>query len=400
MNSEFIEIPTQNIVAFTQALVRVPSQASKNDPGEILSVIDSWADSHGLIFNKLLDLNDKRLGGFFHYASGEPGPVICLNACVDTCEFGDEATWRYSPTSGIVEGDYLYGRGAADSKIAIAIFCHLFHEITKAGLKCGELYVLLDGDEHTGNFGGVKTFLKNVPAKIDVVFIGYPGNEEIMIGARGFLRAKIVVHGRAAHTGSRCADGSNAVKKAAQLVEMIETASRRLKGDSSFPVPPKITVTEFYGGVGFSQVPDKATISIDMRLTPHFDSFVAGNWIKEILSGFDNNNQGSGDRDSDISFLESWPAYKISEHFPAVRALKEEAERELGRTVPLAVCGPSNIGNYLAEHNIAALCGFGVDFENIHAANESITISSIAPIYKAYRAAIERLASSRLVSQG
>ena len=41
------------------------------------------------------------------------------------------------------------------------------------------------------------------------------------------------------------------------------------------------------------------------------------------------------------------------------------------------VCGPSNIGNYLAPHHIAATCGFRVTYEHLHAPNERIKLDTI-----------------------
>ena len=45
-----------------------------------------------------------------------------------------------------------------------------------------------------------------------------------------------------------------------------------MSGDS-FSFGPKVTVTEIGGGEGFSQVPDRASCSLDMRLTPESAGF-------------------------------------------------------------------------------------------------------------------------------
>jgi acetylornithine deacetylase/succinyl-diaminopimelate desuccinylase-like protein len=54
--------------------------------------------------------------------------------------------------------------------------------------------VLFDGDEHAGRFAGVKTFVRHYP-DIDGVMIGCPGNHGVVVGARGFHRAAITLHG-------------------------------------------------------------------------------------------------------------------------------------------------------------------------------------------------------------
>lgn len=69
-------------------------------------------------------------------------------------------------------------------------------------------------------------------------------------------------------------------------------------------------------------------------------------------------------------------------------ALYHAARNALGADLPLAVAGPSNIGNYLASLGVPALCGFGVRCEGIHAANERVELASIAPVYRAYEYAL------------
>jgi succinyl-diaminopimelate desuccinylase len=66
-------------------------------------------------------------------------------------------------------------------------------------------------------------------------------------------------------------------------------------------------------------------------------------------------------------------------------------ERILGRPLPFVVTGPSNIGNLLAQHGIAATCGFGVAYRNIHATDECVELSSIMPTFRVYEAALQEL---------
>ncbi|MFD3486177.1 hypothetical protein [Streptomyces sp. NPDC058665] len=58
-------------------------------------------------------------------AGPAPGVWWALDACVDTAPFGDESSWTFPPTSGDVKDGWLLGRGAADSKLAAAMFCHI-----------------------------------------------------------------------------------------------------------------------------------------------------------------------------------------------------------------------------------------------------------------------------------
>ena len=152
-------------------------------------------------------------------------PTYCLNACLDTAPFGDESAWEHPPTSGHVEAGQLHGRGAADSKMAVAIFAHLAAElVTVADKLQGRLAVLFDCDEHTGGFAGAKTFLADYP-NVAGAMIGYPGNDQVVVGARGFYRTTITLYGHGGHSGSTRRSGSNAVEKAARLVASLASVA-------------------------------------------------------------------------------------------------------------------------------------------------------------------------------
>jgi succinyl-diaminopimelate desuccinylase len=81
---------------------------------------------------------------------------------------------------------------------------------------------VFDADEHTGHFGGLRSYLHRFNGRIAGVLIGYPGHDRIGIGARGFWRATVYVSGASAHSGSSQDRGINAIAKAARLVASLE----------------------------------------------------------------------------------------------------------------------------------------------------------------------------------
>jgi succinyl-diaminopimelate desuccinylase len=77
-----------------------------------------------------------------------------------------------------------------------------------------------------------------------------------------------------------------------------------------------------------------------------------------------------------------------------VAVLQAGARQAFGRDVPLAVAGPSNIGNFLARLGTEATCGFGVACRNLHGPDEAIDLSSIPTVYAAYLGAVRELLRS------
>jgi succinyl-diaminopimelate desuccinylase len=87
----------------------------------------------------------------------------------------------------------------------------------------GTLVVLLDVDEHTGNFSGAKALLQTIDTSIIAgVLISYPGHDEVTIGGRGVFRARLHVHGIADHSGASKTNPVNAAIRAAQLVTLLD----------------------------------------------------------------------------------------------------------------------------------------------------------------------------------
>lgn len=380
----------ESIVDLAASLVRLPSRAGIDEVERILDFLTDWLARRGLEPARLSAPTGNDVGLFLHLKSSEPGPAVCLNACLDTAPFGDEEAWTRPPASGVVEDGRLYGRGAADSKIAVSIFSHLalaFHQ--EKSLPRGELFVVFDADEHTGDFHGIKTFLETAPRKPDAVLIGYPGNDKLVVGSRGFLRAEVTAYGRAAHSGSSQPAGRNAIEKAMRLIESLSTHSLPVESDAYFSIGPKLTVTEVHGGEGFSLVPDRCCFKIDFRLTPNVNAEVAAEWIESVVKGLDDMDEQS--RPTRIDWKESWPAYRVPLESPLVKQFLHTAKEVFGRSVEPVISGPSNIGNYLSARGIPALSGFGVSYRNIHGTDESIEVETVMPVYEVYRRAIERI---------
>ena len=385
----------ESIVELASELVRIPSRAGIDPVESILDFLSDWLAERHLQVNRLYSPTGAAVGLYLHFKSHEPGPTLCLNACLDTAPFGDEDEWQHPPASGVTEGGRLYGRGAADSKIGVAIFSHLAvaFQQTKS-LPYGELYIVFDADEHTGDFQGIKSFLEVAPRQPDAVLIGYPGNDKLIVGSRGFLRAQITVYGLSAHSGSSSYTGFNAVLKMGQLIESLQNSPLPKEDDPDFRMGPKVTVTEVKGGEGFSLVPDRCRCKIDFRLTPNVDRNIAAQWIKSVINQTDKDHPGP--KPTRIEWKESWPAYRLPVEYPLVKEFLDAAQEIFGRSIMPVVSGPSNIGNYLASKNIPALSGFGVSYSNIHATDESVEIETVAPVYEVYRRAIENILRAEL----
>lgn len=237
------EARTMPVVELAQELIRRPSRAGIDDYGPVLTVLEDWLAARDLPHRRLHDDEDALVGLLVEIPGGHPGPWWTLDACVDTAPYGDEAAWSFPPTSGDVVDGWLLGRGSSDSKLAAATFCHIAADLLpRAADLHGGLAVLLDVDEHTGDFGGTRAYLADPAAASPAgVMIGYPGLDEVVVGGRGLWRASLAVHAPAGHSGSS-KTVVGAISRAAHLVRLLDTADLPdVDGASAFRsrLPPR-----------------------------------------------------------------------------------------------------------------------------------------------------------------
>ncbi|MDP2638772.1 MAG: M20/M25/M40 family metallo-hydrolase, partial [Candidatus Azambacteria bacterium] len=152
---------TKEIIKFTQKLVTTPSQ----------DFIDSESGVANLVFEKLksFGLKPEIIGPkehqsvICHIKKENSSKTIWLESCLDTVPAGDAAKWEYPPFEAKINDNKMYGRGTADSKVAIALFCYLAKEFSEDKNLNASIFLGFDADEQTGNFTGVREVIKHAP---------------------------------------------------------------------------------------------------------------------------------------------------------------------------------------------------------------------------------------------
>jgi succinyl-diaminopimelate desuccinylase len=379
-----------SVVKLVCDLVAIPSRGGIDSYGPSLEHVEAWLAAHGLAATTVRDSTGAAVAPTCEVVGTQPGPRWVLDACLDTAPFGDLDAWSHPPTSAHIADGWLWGRGSADSKAAVAIFCHIAARLAIVRDQlAGRLVLLFDVDEHTGGFGGAKTYFAgaDVPGDVAGVMIGYPGMDKLVVGGRGVHRAQLHVHGVASHSGGSTAT-PGAIEKAAHLVRALSSAQLPAGDSPDFPLPGKLTVTAVHGGQGYSVTPDLCTVNVDVRTTPRFDDAAAAQLVQEVVAEVD--HAWSGTRPTDIQIDTRWPAYALAADNPMSAALVDAAA-SLGVEVNARIAGPSNIGNYLAGLGISATAGFGVSYVGLHGTDERIRIDSIPIVQAIYHAAVSTL---------
>jgi succinyl-diaminopimelate desuccinylase len=142
---------------------------------------------------------------------GNSGRHFCFAGHSDVVPVGDLSSWTIGPFSAELSDGYLFGRGAADMKGAIAAFTDAATRfLSKRGRDFGgSISLLITGDEEGPAVNGTVKMLKRLAERgetIDACVVGEPTSSKrfgdmMKIGRRGSMNVDMVVRGVQGHVG-------------------------------------------------------------------------------------------------------------------------------------------------------------------------------------------------------
>ena len=140
---------------------------------------------------------------------GNSGKLFCYLGHTDVVPSGPEEKWSYPPFSATIEGDVLYGRGAADMKSSVAAFVEAAKDFINANEKLNfKLAILLTSNEEgTSKDGFIDKIIEKMIEDneiIDFCLVGEPTSSEKVadcarIGRRGSLGGCLKIFGKQGH---------------------------------------------------------------------------------------------------------------------------------------------------------------------------------------------------------
>jgi len=367
------------ILKFTQKLIQTPSQNGINSEKNIAKLIFTKLKTFGFQPRIIGPKNHPSVICLIRKPKAKK--TIWLESCIDTVSTGDISRWKYHPFEARIEGNKLYGRGAADSKTGVAIFSYLAKELYNNSFFKANIFLGFDSDEQGGNFTGIKKILKYAP-KSEVCILGYQGREEISIGARGWLRLKITTLGKSSHTGSRYNIGINAIHKMEKVIDRLLKISFLKKKEKFFEYGPSLNFSLIKGGIAINIVPDVCEVFVDVRFLPSQKPKVI---IKEIINELEKIKKEDKELDFKIDVLQKTEAFLTELKHPFIGLLKKSAENVFKKEIKLTTSGAGSVGNLISSKNNLIINGFGCQFGNVHALNEWVNIEDLPKILKIYK---------------
>ena len=259
------------------------------------------------------------------------GRSLVLNGHIDIYELSND--WTRDPFNPAVEDGKVYGAGIADMKAGTAAALAAVRRIARSAQRPRGDLVFQGVSCHFE--GGVGTrSLCNAGFVGDAVIDCEPSSNTIGIAHRGAAYLNITTRGKQAHTTYKHL-GINAI----ETMEPILVGLRKLEGELPYEPHdmlgggPILNIGTIHGGTKHNQVPDRCTVSIDIRLLPSQDPYDVKRRVEHMIEQL--RTEVDSRIDAVVEFSEHWlsgprHAYEIDVNAPVVQALDTAVRKVTG----------------------------------------------------------------------
>lgn len=269
------------VVLLTQQLVKIDTVNPPGNEADAVRLVAPILTAAGFKVQEF-DYGPNRLSMVAHKGRTDR-PSILLSGHLDTVPFGSQA-WTNPPLDGVLLGEKLYGRGAADMKGGVAVLVTAAVEFSKRIVET-PVTLVLSADEEIGCSGVAKLMKDGLIPEAQCVLVAEPTSNMACLGHKGILWLKALFHGKTAHAAFPDL-GDNAMIKAAQAVIALNAS---VFNGRSHPVMGEATLvtSRFFSGDNYNSVPDLAEVGIDIRSTVNWSHSAMQETIDHLLTPFD-----------------------------------------------------------------------------------------------------------------
>lgn len=222
---------------------------------------------------------------------GEGDRVFGVTGHMDTVAIGDESKWHTGPFDPHIDGDRLYGRGAADMKSGLAAEVIALIELHDNGeLPNGHVRFIATAGEEYGTPGANRLEAGGVAKDLVGLLVGEPTSGNVVYAHSGSLNYRISSVGKSVHS-SQPENGVNAIEALVDYCVKERTLFDDVPSDPYLGLV-KHSVTVINGGDQVNTIPDAASLEGNIRPTKAFDNDHVIAKIKQAVAEVNAKGQG------------------------------------------------------------------------------------------------------------
>jgi succinyl-diaminopimelate desuccinylase len=182
-----------------------------------------------------------------------------------------------------IEGDVLWGLGAADMKSGLAVMLALAETLPEPAVDV--TWIFYEGEEVAAEHNGLKHLVEQRPDLLegDVAILGEPTGAAIEAGCQGSLRLEVSLRGARAHT-ARPWMGRNAIHRMGELLRLVASFPERRPVLDGCEYREALQAVAVGGGVAGNVVPDLATLTLNRRFAPDRTAEEAEQEVRDLLA--------------------------------------------------------------------------------------------------------------------
>ncbi len=166
-----------------------------------------------------------------------------------------------------IEGDTLWGLGAADMKGGLAVFLELARTVAEPEVDVS--YVFYVAEEIAAEHNGLLELHRSRPESLDgdAAILGEPTDGWFEAGCQGTARVRLTLRGARAHT-ARPWMGRNAIHRLGDVLTRIASFEERRPVIDGCEYREAMQAVFVGGGVAGNVVPDEASVTVNLRIAP------------------------------------------------------------------------------------------------------------------------------------
>ncbi|VAW38566.1 N-succinyl-L,L-diaminopimelate desuccinylase [hydrothermal vent metagenome] len=305
----------------------------------------------------------------------------------DVVPTGNLAAWKHLPFSATIEDGYLYGRGAADMKSAVAAFTlAMINFVNNNPNHQGKIALMLTSDEEGVAVDGVQRMMPYIADKhsFDYCIVGEPSSSErlgdvVRIGRRGSLHVDITIHGKQGHIAypkSAC----NPVFLAANFIHSLSNFSWD-EGNADFP-PTSFQISAVKTSTATANIiPADLNIQANFRYSPESSESSLKLQMVQLLKHYNLNYSLEWN-------LSGRPFYCNNEILKS--AIQQSITDVSHEKVTFNTAGGTSDGRFVAPFGIEVV-ELGVVNKTIHQVDEKVLVADVIKLQKIYLKVIDVL---------
>ncbi len=166
-----------------------------------------------------------------------------------------------------IEGDTLWGLGAADMKGGLAVMLSLAETLPEPAVDT--TYLFYAREEVAFEHNGLREVFGSHPelCRADLALLGEPTLGVIEAGCQGTIRFAVDLAGARAHT-ARPWMGRNAIHRLGRILAVLEAYDARQPVIEGCQYREALQAVAVEGGVAGNVVPDRARVTVNHRVAP------------------------------------------------------------------------------------------------------------------------------------